>query len=119
MVYFINKGRFLMGKLKRKLTVKESNMIELIDIPGLAQGINKKIFNYLYFLADYFLPLEIIKSPILSIRGSLSSHFVDNEEKYCRMTKSKVTTFEIPGDHNSIFTKPYVDKLAQTILKNI
>lgn len=77
-------------------------------------------------LTRHIIPLNIIKSPILAIvaEESLSPSPQTEgpratEEELSHMTKSEVRFVKVPGSHDTIFEKPYVEKLAEAIMNNM
>jgi len=60
----------------------------------------------------------VIKTPILAIKAE-NTHFTVFEEEMARMTLGKMTFVKIPGDHNSIFRYPYVERLAEVVREHI
>jgi iturin family lipopeptide synthetase C len=61
---------------------------------------------------------EIIKVPILDIKAEASKGPQFEMKALGKMSEAKVTIIEVPGDHDSIFTQPYVRKVAE-IIRNI
>jgi amino acid adenylation domain-containing protein len=60
----------------------------------------------------------IIKAPILDIKAEASKGPEFAVERLGKMSGGEVTLIEVPGDHNSIFTQPYVRRVAE-IIKNM
>jgi len=96
------------GKYQR--TLKQDG--REIDDPKLRKETMEK---YMDILIAHVVPLEIIKAPLLSVLAEATKHDLKIEEGFNRMTKSKATVIRIPGDHDSIWERPYVEKLAAII----
>jgi len=60
----------------------------------------------------------IIRAPILDIKAEASKGVQFEIGALSRMSGSEVRIIEVPGDHDSIFTHPYVGKVAE-IIKNL
>jgi amino acid adenylation domain-containing protein len=60
----------------------------------------------------------IIRAPILDIKAEASRGVEFEIGALSRMSGSEVRIIEVPGDHDSIFTHPYVGKVAE-IIKNL
>jgi thioesterase domain-containing protein len=73
------------------------------------------IEKYMDILIAHVVPLEIIKAPILSILAEATKHHPKIEQGFTRMTKSNAEVIRIPGDHDSIWEKPYVERLAEVV----
>ncbi|MGE5340424.1 MAG: amino acid adenylation domain-containing protein [Candidatus Omnitrophota bacterium] len=85
-------------------------------------NLNKEEFEtYMIVLSKHILPFNIIKSPLLAIIADTSNRdgVPVNEEDLIKMTKGKATIVRTPGDHNSIWEKPYVEKLAEAVINNL
>ncbi|MDQ1354938.1 MAG: hypothetical protein QG657_5247 [Acidobacteriota bacterium] len=76
---------------------------------------SEEITNNLRVFRDHILILDIIKAPILVLLAKDSDILRTTEANFSRMTKSKATVIEVPGDHESIFEKPYVENLSEAI----
>ncbi|MCX6582595.1 MAG: amino acid adenylation domain-containing protein [Candidatus Aminicenantes bacterium] len=98
------------GKYQRTL---EQDGREIAD-PKLRK---ETIEKYMDILIAHVVPLGIIKAPLLSVLAEAAKHDLKIEEGFNRMTKSKATVIRIPGDHDSIFERPYVERLAEVIIK--
>jgi thioesterase domain-containing protein/acyl carrier protein len=62
-----------------------------------------------------FKPRRIINTPVLVIKARQSQHPGFSLERWQKMTAGEVSVIEIPGDHNSIFVSPHVEKMAEII----
>jgi thioesterase domain-containing protein/acyl carrier protein len=60
----------------------------------------------------------IIKAPLLDIKAEASKGPQFEMKSLCKMSEAEVTIIEVPGDHDTIFSQPYVRKLAE-IIKNM
>jgi acyl transferase domain-containing protein/aryl carrier-like protein len=119
-IHFIYKKRYLKEKSKTELIDNENQMNEEVELPGLpGVRVNKKFGDQIFLRCKNIIPLGIIKAPILSLRAEISLHSAFTEQDYCRMTKSSATLINIPGDHDSIFSKPYVERLAEALKDNV
>jgi len=78
-----------------------------------------KIIKYIRILGSYILPMGIIKAPILVPLAEASKYDWATEADFSKMTGSKATVIKTPGDHDSIFEKPDVEKLAELVINNI
>ncbi|MCU0287236.1 MAG: hypothetical protein MUF15_12685, partial [Acidobacteria bacterium] len=96
------------GKYKPEL---KRNGQEITD-PHLRK---ETIEKYMDILIAHVVPLEIIKAPILSILAGATKHHAKIEQGFNRMTRGKAAVIRIPGDHDSIWEKPYVEKLAEVL----
>jgi len=79
----------------------------------------EKISEYMDILYLYITPLEFIKAPILVALVKNTDRRLATEENFDRMTRNKATVVETTGEHDTIWEKPYVEKLAEIILNNI
>jgi amino acid adenylation domain-containing protein len=79
----------------------------------------EKISNYMHILSGHIAPLELIKAPILVPLVENTDRRRATEENFDKMTTNKATVVETTGDHNSMWEKPYVEKLAEIILNNL
>jgi len=102
-------------KLKEKpakITIAGSDNEQLQDDAALRK---EKVRENIGFLARHLLPLELIKAPVLVIKARQSNYPLATGEYFSKMTKGKASLIETPGDHDSIFEKPYVDRLAEIL----
>jgi amino acid adenylation domain-containing protein len=79
----------------------------------------EKISEYMDTLYLYITPLEFIKAPILVPLVENTDRRLATEENFDRMTRNKATVVETTGKHDTIWEKPYVEKLAEIILNNL
>jgi hypothetical protein len=70
------------------------------------------------FLTHYILSLKIINAPIFVPLAQESNYRRATEEDFNKMTKSKTKIILTPGDHDTIFERPFVENLAK-ILKEM
>jgi len=78
----------------------------------------EKFIKYLNALIRHIVPLELIKAPILALFAETSEYSRATEADVSKITKGKATVLKIPGEHNTLFEKPWVEKLAE-IIKNM
>jgi nonribosomal peptide synthetase DhbF len=79
----------------------------------------EKISEYMDTLYLYITPLEFIKAPILAPLVENTDRRRATEENFDKMTKDKAKVVETTGEHDTIWEKPYVEKLAELILNNV
>ncbi|HLP44409.1 MAG TPA: hypothetical protein VK469_00575, partial [Candidatus Kapabacteria bacterium] len=77
----------------------------------------EKVTRNIRFLAGYIISLELIKAPILIPLAGASTYARASEDDFNKMTQSKATVVRLPGDHDSIWEKPQVNRLAEIIKK--
>ncbi|MFC2146908.1 thioesterase domain-containing protein [Acidobacteriota bacterium] len=80
---------------------------------------SEKISEYMDILYLHITPLEFIKAPILAPLVKNTDRRLATEENFDRMTSNKATVVETTGEHDTIWEKPYVEKLAELILNNV
>jgi len=79
----------------------------------------EKISKYMDLLYFRISPLELIKAPILVPLVENTDRWRATEENFDKMTRNKATVVETTGQHNTIWEKPYVNKLAEIILNYV
>ena len=75
----------------------------------------EKVTRNIRFLVGYIISLELIKAPILVPLAVASTYARASEEDFNKMTQTKATVVRLPGDHDSIWEKPQVNRLAEII----
>jgi thioesterase domain-containing protein/NAD(P)-dependent dehydrogenase (short-subunit alcohol dehydrogenase family)/acyl carrier protein len=109
-------------EFKKAVKVENPGIINVNDGKEIAceDDLHKnRLIKHIRILGSYILPLEIIKSPILVPLAEASNYHRATERDFSKITGSKAEVIKIPGDHNSIFEKPDVEKLAELIINNI
>ena len=103
-------------KFKKAIRLNKTGKINSSEKIGAVDLTKKNFEDNMRLLSLHLLPLNIIKSPILAIIAEAWPYPRLTERHCSKMTKGNVTFVNIPGDHDSIFGKPYVDKLAEIII---
>jgi hypothetical protein len=107
-------------KFKKTVRLKKLEEIAYGDEKTYEVGLSSEKFEeYMEVLSTHILPLNIIKSSILAILVETSERPQVTAEEFGKMTKSKATVVKIPGDHSTLWERPYVEKLAEVIIDNI
>ena len=109
-------------KFKKTIQLEKFGKVDGKDgekIAGENNLIKENIEKYMRILGAHLLSLELIKAPILiaQAENGLFTHLT--ETYFNKMTIRKMTMIKIPGDHDSIWEKPYVEKLAEVIINNM
>jgi acyl transferase domain-containing protein/thioesterase domain-containing protein len=110
----VNKKRFKKAKLNKERYDNENNVYESDVVPHMP-GVSKRLYDYIYFIATFIFPLEIIKAPIVVARAEKSEYNHYTLEHYIRTTRSNAVIKITPGDHDSLFERPNVETLAEII----
>jgi thioesterase domain-containing protein len=120
---------YLPGSIKKRIFSSNEKRfhkkLKKLNHPGSEETSDKsefgedKVRKYIRLLTSYLLPPGIIKAPILVPIAKEDNYPPATEEQFSKMTKSKTTVIECPGDHNSIFEEPYVENLAEILKNNI
>jgi len=79
----------------------------------------EQIENYIKVLGDHVLPLEFIKAPILIFQAENGPYIHLSENQFRKFTRGETTVIKTPGDHNSIWEKPHVEKMAEALIDNL
>ncbi len=96
--------------------IKEAGVLPCIsELPKEMEQRKKRIDENNKKLEQVFHISGIIKAPILDIKAEASSGAEFAIERLAPMSNGGFTLIEVPGDHNSIFTQPYVKRLAEII----
>jgi acyl transferase domain-containing protein/thioesterase domain-containing protein len=115
-------------KYRQRLLLLESREKEAEpgEETGAGNFSKKKFESRIELLSRHIIPTNIINAPIFAVIAEASllpSTLTEGpratKEELGYMTKGNVTLVQIPGDHNSIWERPFVEKFAEVVLNNI
>jgi len=87
-------------------------------VTGDAATRKEKIREYIHYISSYALTFETVKASILVPIAEESEPQRATEADFSIMTRSSVNVVKTPGNHETLFAKPHVEKMAE-ILKGI
>ncbi len=88
-----------------------------VAIPNFEKLGTKELINYLNISRSFsnarelYIPKEKVKTPIHHFVASKSKNIIDHQQ-WNNYTDSQIITYEVKGDHYSIFKKPEVVEFA-------
>lgn len=103
----------------KNYTVKHGDDDAAAELNDAETMIKEKVTKNMDILLRYILSFKIVKAPLLIPLAQDSLRPGSNQALYDRMTESKATVIHIPGVHNTILQKPYVERLAEVIINNL
>jgi acyl transferase domain-containing protein/nucleoside-triphosphatase THEP1 len=108
-------------KILLYLTAKQfKKKIQTIKPPAIDGGdgelYKEKFIKYLNTLIRHITPVAIIKASIFAPFADTSEYERGTAEHLGKLTSGDVTVLKIPGEHNTLFETPWVEKLAEVIL---